>query len=96
MMMNEEMNLNMVELNDEELESVSGGKHSYITGDNGKSNVRTGPGLNYRALGVLHRGESLKYLHDTSIDDRGVMWYKVRFNGNTAWVSSRYTMKERF
>ena len=95
-MMNEELNINAVELNDEELEQVSGGKHSYITGDNGKSNVRTGPGLKYRSLGVLHKGESARYLHETAIDDRGVMWYKVRFNGNTAWVSSRYTMKERF
>ncbi|MGX8705455.1 MAG: SH3 domain-containing protein [bacterium] len=95
-MMNEEMNINAVELNDDELESVSGGKHSYITGDNGKSHIRTGPGLNYHALGVLHRGESIRYLHETAVDERGVMWYKVRYKDDTAWVSSRYTMKERF
>lgn len=85
-----------LELNDQELEEVSGGKHSYITGDNGKSNVRTGPGLNYRSLGTLHREESVRYLHDTAYDDRGVLWYKVKWNDRDAWVSSRYTRKERF
>ena len=98
-MMNNEMineNLNVVELNDEELGEVAGGKHSYITGDNGKSNIRTGPGLGYASIGVLRRGESVKYLHDTSVDNRGVTWYKVRYNGRTGWVSSRYTVKERF
>ena len=88
-------NVNVVELNDDELETVSGGKHSYITGNGGKSNVRTGPGLEYRSLGTLHSGESLRYLHDTATDDRGVTWYKVRWNGREAWVSSRYTVKQR-
>jgi len=97
MMNNEEMNLNTVqELNDEQLEGVSGGSRAYITGDDGKSNVRTGPGLEYKSLGVLHREESARYLHETAVDDRGVVWYKIRWNGRDAWVSSRYTRKERF
>lgn len=86
---------NIIELNEEDLETIVGGKHSYITGDNGKSNVRTGPGLAYKSLGVLHRDESARYLHDTAVDDRGVTWYKIRWNGREAWVSSRYTVKER-
>lgn len=96
-MTNEEMNQNAVELNDAELEDVTGGKtHTYIVGDDGKSNVRTGPGLSYKSLGVLHIDENARYLHDTATDDRGVVWYKIRWNGRDAWVSSRYTAKIRF
>ena len=86
-------NLNVVELNDEELESVSGGRSRYIEGDNGKSNVRLGPGKQYKSIGVLHKGEDAKYLGKTATDDRGVVWYKIRYNGRDAWVSSRYTCK---
>lgn len=88
-----ELNLNVTELSDEDLEAVSGGKTRYIEGDDGKSNVRTGPGLGYKSIGVLHRGEDAKYLGKTATDDRGVVWYKIRFKGRDAWVSSRYTCK---
>ena len=89
-------NLSFVELNDDELEQVSGGKNYKIGGDSGKSNVRTGPGLGYKSIGVLHRGEEARYLGKTSTDDRGVVWYKIEWNGRNAWVSSRYTVKVRY
>ena len=98
-MMNEninELNEKIIALTDEELESVTGGKHRYIEGDSGKSYVHTGPGLDYKKLGVLHRGEDAKYLGETSIDERGVLWYKIRWNGQSAWVSSRYTKKVKY
>lgn len=97
-MMNEEMlnNENIVELTDTELENVTGGKYDFIEGNDGKSNVRTGPGLSYKSIGVLHKGEDAKYLQKTSIDDRGVTWYKIRWNGRDAWVSSRYTIKVKY
>ena len=88
-----ELNLNVTELNDDDLETVSGGKSRYIMGDNGKSNVRTGPGLGYKSIGVLRKGDEAKYLGKTSTDDRGVVWYKIRYKGRDAWVSSRYTCK---
>ena len=69
----------------------SGSSGKYVVGDTGKSNVHTGPGLDYKTLGVLHKGESAKYLNKTSVDDRGVVWYKITWNGRDAWVSSRYT-----
>ena len=57
-----------------------------------KAALRTGPGLGYDRTGkVLHRGESATYLGSTSVDSRGVAWYKVRFDGREGWVSSRYT-----
>ena len=94
-MMNEE-NINAVELNEEELSAVSGGMHTYISGDDGKSNVRTGPGRDYKSIGVLHRGEDARFLGDTASDERGVVWYKIRWNGRDAWVSSMYTRKVRY
>ena len=94
-MMYENEELNFVELNDDELEEVSGGKTT-IGGDSGKSNIRTGPGLQYKSIGVLHRGEEAKYLGKTATDDRGVVWYKIEWKGRAAWVSSRYTVKVRY
>ena len=91
-----ELNEKIIALTDEEMESVAGGRHSYIEGDDGKSHIRTGPGLDYKSIGVLHRGEDAKYLGETSVDDRGVLWYKIRWNGRSAWVSSMYTRKVRY
>lgn len=70
--------------------SNSSGK-SYVKGTSGKSNLRTGPGLSYSEVGVLHKGETASFLNETSTDDRGVIWYKVSFEGKTCWVSSKYT-----
>ena len=97
-MMNEyNENMDFVELDDAELEDIAGGKKKYkIGGDDGNSNVRTGPGLKYRSIGVLHKGEETKYLGKSSTDERGVVWYKIDWNGRAAWVSSRYTVKVRY
>ena len=62
-----------------------------VTGVNGDSWVRSGPGLDYEKLTVLGEGESGEYLGSTSTDSRGVDWYRVRYNGINGWVSSRYT-----
>lgn len=64
---------------------------SYVVGTSGDSNVRTGPGLGYTSVGCLYQGQSASYLGNTSIDERGVAWYNVSFNGSSVWVSSRYT-----
>jgi uncharacterized protein YraI len=91
-----ELNEKIVAVTDEEMESVIGCKHSYIEGADGKSHIRTGPGLDYKSIGVLHRGEDARYLGETSIDERGVIWYKIRWDGRNAWVSSMYTKKVRY
>ena len=86
----------IVLLSEEELQQVAGGKERYIEGDSGKSNVRTGPGLEYKSIGTLHRGESARYLGKTATDDRGVLWYMIRWDGHDAWVSSMYTKKVKY
>ena len=97
--MNENININENELNeqiipltDEELAMLKDIAVRYA----GKSHVRTGPGLGYKSIGILHRGDDAKYLHETAIDERGVLWYKILWNGRSAWVSSRYTKKVRY
>ena len=59
-----------------------------ITGD---ANVRSNPDLNGYKLGAVSQGSTLLYRDVYSIDDRGVMWYGVLYDGMTAWVSSRYS-----
>ena len=63
----------------------------YVVGDSGKSNVHTGPGLSYKVIGVLRVDDSARFLDKTSVDSRGVTWYKISWKGDTAWVSSKYT-----
>jgi hypothetical protein len=91
-MMNENMDKNMMELNDDALEQVSGGKggHKFIK-MTGSIHVRKGPGLDYAEIKVIKSGKTAKYLGSTKKDVRGVAWYKVSFNNKTGWVSSRYS-----
>ena len=73
--------------------SSSGGSSSgaaYVKVSGGNANVRSGPGLDYTGLDVMHSGETATYLDDWSVDDRGVTWYKVKFGKVTGWVSSKY------
>ena len=39
---------------------------------------------------IISRGGTATYLDDYSVDERGVTWYKISYNGGTGWVSSRY------
>ncbi len=58
----------------------------------GKSNIRTKPSLNGKILGTFPKGaEGTHVDKKTSVDSRGVTWYKVKYNGMTGWVSSAYT-----
>lgn len=68
--------------------AVSG---SYVKAVRGNSNLRSEPNLNGKDLGTLHEGETATYLGRSSVDQRGVTWYYVRFDGKTGWISSRYT-----
>ena len=57
----------------------------------GNVNLRTGPGLNYDAMGSVPEGSELEYLGEISTDERGVDWYKVDYKGRSAWISSKYS-----
>ena len=53
--------------------------------------LRTGPGLSYDTITSVGEGKTLDYLGESSVDDRGVAWYKVSISGKTGWISSRYS-----
>ena len=90
-MMNEiNENMNIVELNDDELEGVSGGTKIQATGN---VNVRTGPGLDYRSIGTLSKGDKVTYEGSSKKDNRGVRWYCIKFHGGSGWISSKYSKK---
>lgn len=57
----------------------------------GSVNLRKGPGLGYGKVAAVKKGTKLDYLGETSTDSRGVKWYKVRYNGKSVWISSRYS-----
>ena len=86
----------MIEMDEDDLEEVAGGKkHSYIVGKN-NTNIRKGPGLKYKSIGTMYAGDTLRYTHESARDERGVKWYKVELNGGrTGWVSKRNTRKEK-
>ena len=52
--------------------------------------MRTGPGLDYEQIISFGEGKSLKYLGESSVDDRGVTWYKIKSGSTVGWVSSKY------
>ena len=55
----------------------------------GSVNLRSGAGLSYQSLKVIPKGVSLSYVAKQK-DGRGVVWYRVTYQGITGWVSSRY------
>ena len=57
----------------------------------GNANARSNPSLNGYKLGVVTEGSWLVYRNVYSVDDRGVMWYGITFDGEDAWISSRYS-----
>lgn len=88
----EDIENNAVELNEEVLEDVTGGKgSSEKVKATGNANVRTGPGLEYGVIGSISKGDTLTFLGTAKKDDRGVRWYKVKFSGQSGWISSKYS-----
>ncbi len=94
MNMDEFMNENgmeMMELTDDMLEEVVGGKKVVATAS---VKVRKGPSLDFGVLGYLNKGDKLTYDGDSQRDERGVRWYRVKYQGGFGWVSSRYSTKK--
>ena len=58
----------------------------------GKCNLRTGPALGYSSITTVPKGTNLTAT-SSKTDDRGVKWYKVKYDGKTGWVSSVYCKK---
>ena len=72
--------------------SVSAASKVYVNTD---ANLRRGPGMKYKISDVADDGDVLEYLGDIQEDTRGVDWYKVSYNGEKVWISSRCATLQR-
>ena len=65
----------------------------YIKATTSQTNVRKGPGTEYKAIGKIKGTGKLTYV-DAKFDKNYILWYKVKFkNGKTGWISSDYTRR---
>ncbi len=62
-----------------------------VTATSGQTYIRTAGNLNAEKLDVLPKGASGTYLNESHVDERGVTWYRISYDGVKGWVSSRYT-----
>ena len=69
---------------------------TWLYATDGKSYLRKSPNLNGQIITTFQKGDSAEYLGSSSIDERGVTWYRVCYEGNTGWVSSRYTSFQQY
>lgn len=53
--------------------------------------IRSGPGSNYSSLGTLAKGKTFT-ITGKAKDSSGVWWYQFKFNGKTAYASSKYVI----
>ena len=65
------------------------GKYVKVVG--GSVNIRSKAGTSYKVVGSMPSGAYGTCLGTAAKDTRGVVWYKVKYNGVTGWVSSRYS-----
>ena len=65
------------------------GKYVKVVG--GSVNIRSNAGTSYKTVGSMPSGAYGTCLGTAAKDTRGVVWYKVKYNGVTGWVSSRYS-----
>jgi len=78
----------IVELDEEELEEVAGGRHVQSTGNG--VHIRKGPGTGYTIIGKVNKGDRITYDGKSEKDSKGVRWYRVKYNGGTGWICSKY------
>ncbi len=65
----------------------------YIKATTAQTNVRKGPGTEYKAIGKIKSSGKLTYI-DAKFDNNYILWYKVKFkNGKTGWISSNYARR---
>ena len=56
----------------------------------GDCSIRAKANKDSTRKGVIPEGDTAEYLGSSKKDSRGVVWYKIEYEGVTGWVSSRY------
>ena len=93
-MLNEELDLELdgIELTDDELEEVSGGKKSIYVKVR-EANIRSGPGKEYAIIWGMGKGDELVYLGEKKKDKHGKTWLKVKAVTVTGWIRADLVKK---
>ena len=92
-MMNEIFEENLVELTDEELEEVAGGKQKSVYVKVKEANIRSGPGTEYSIVWGMGKGDELVYLGEKKKDKKGKTWIKVIAVATTGWIRADLVRK---
>ena len=75
-----------IELTDEELDLVSGGKRTLYSVKAKSATIRSGPGANYDVVRCMSKGCDIVYLGEKKVDKKGNTWLKVSAASATGWV----------
>ena len=75
-----------IELNDELLEQVSGGKSATVKCKVSEANVRSGPGKDYAVIGHLYKGEAVTFKGEKKKDKEGKTWICVNKGTKFGWI----------
>lgn len=76
----------ILELNDEELESVTSGKYVTIKVRVSEANLRSGPGTNFGVILRLKKREKISYLGTKAKDKDGKTWLYVNVGNYSGWI----------
>ena len=79
--------MSAIELTDEDLERVSGGKKSIYVKVK-EANIRSGPGTEYSIVWGMGKGDELIYLGEKKKNKKGELWVKVKAVCVTGWIRS--------
>lgn len=96
-MMNEEKDLSLdgmesIELTDDELEEVSGGKKRIYVKVR-EANIRSGPGTEYPCIWGMGKGDELIYLGEKAKDRHGKTWVMVKAVATIGWIRADLVRK---
>lgn len=80
-----------LELSNEELELISGGKKQVFVKTSEGATVRIRPGRDQQVIGRPKPGTLLCYLGETKKTSDGLSWAKINFEGFEGWVSSKFS-----
>lgn len=72
------------------LDTAGSGANGRVRIEGGNCHVRLGAGREHESIGVARAGETLDYAGETAQNG----WHRVRFEGQTGWVSGKYGRME--
>ncbi len=82
-------NENILELNAEELEKISGGKNQKVQAVKAGVNIHELPGEKQKVIAKTTSGAIANYTGEL-VYVEGKPWIKVKWNGKSGWILAKY------